>query len=171
MRYSEPCGSYHDFLNNRLLLTRKVLTQVFLVAKLKASLRSMELNSIKMSFFDTMTPHRSSIDVYLFLECTYSECKSSHVIWYSLSLYAITNKTNKNVQRPHVFLYFSKSTIGTTVGAVIGSLIVIGIIISIIVYCAKKSNRSTGVIIHPTTSAVNTIQLSQQQQQQGIIQY
>jgi hypothetical protein len=170
MRYSEPCGSYHDFLNNRLLLTRKLLTQVFLVAKLKSSLRSMELNSIKMSFLDTMTPHRSSIDVYLFIECTYSECKSSHVIWYSLSLYAITNKTNKNVQRPHVFLYFSTSTVGT-IGAVIGSLIVIGIIISIIVYCAKKSNRSTGVIIHPTTSGVNTIQLSQQQQQQGIIQY
>jgi hypothetical protein len=169
MRYSEPCGSYHDFLNNRLLLTRKVLTQVFLVAKLKSSLRSLELNSIKMSFFDTMTPHRSSIDVYLFLECTYSECKSSHVIWYSLSLYAITNKTNKNVQRPHVFLYFSAA--GTIAGAVIGSLIVIGIIISIIVYCANKSKRSTGVIIHPTTSAVNTTLWAQHHQQQGIIQY
>ena len=59
-----------------------------------------------MSFFDTRTPHRSSIDVYLFLACIYSECKSSHVIWYSLPLYAITNKTNTNVQRPHVFLYF-----------------------------------------------------------------
>jgi hypothetical protein len=131
----------------------------------------MELNIIKMSFFDTMTPHRSSIDVYLFLACIYSECKSSHVIWYSLPLYAITNKTNKNVQRPHVFLYFSKSAAGTIAGAVIGSLIVIGMIISLIVYCAKQSNRSTGVIIHPTTSAVNTTQLSQQQQQQGIIQY
>ena len=83
-------------------------------------------------------------------------------------LYAITNKTNKNVQRPHVFLYFSTSAVGTIAGAVIGSLIVIGIIVSVIVYCAKKSNRSTGVIIHPTTSAVNTMQFSQQQ---GIIQY
>jgi hypothetical protein len=154
-----------------LLLTRKVLTQVFLVVKLKSSFRSMELNSIKMSFFDTRTPHRSSIDVYLFLACIYSECKSSHVIWYSLPLYVITNKTNKNVQRPHVFLYFSTTAVGTYAGAVIGSLVVIGIIISLIVYCAKKSNRSTGVIIHPTTSGVNTIQLSQQQQQQGIIQY
>jgi hypothetical protein len=113
-----------------------------------------------------MTPHRSSIDVYLFLECTYSEWKSSHVIWYSLSLYAITNKTNKNIQRPHVFLYFSAA--GTIAGEVIGSLIVIGIIVSVIVYCAKKSNRSSGVIIYPTTSAVNTTQFSQQQ---GIIQY
>ena len=169
MRYSEPCGSYHAFLYNRLLLTRKVLTQVFLVVKLKSSLRSMELNSIKMSFFDTMTPHRSSIDVYLFLECTYSECKSSHVIWYSLPLYAITNKTNRNVQRPHVFLYFS--AVGSIVGGVIGSLVVIGIIISVIVYCAKKSNRSTGAIIYPTPSAVNTTLWAQQQQQPGIIQY
>jgi hypothetical protein len=55
----------------------------------------------------------------------------------SLSLYAITNKTNKNIQRPHVFLYFSAA--GTIAGAVIGSLIVIGIIVSVIVYCAKKS--------------------------------
>jgi len=90
-----------------------------------------------------MTPHRSSIDVYLFLECTYSECKASHVIWYSLPLYAITNKTNINVQRPHVFLYFSKSVAGTIAGAVIGSLIVIGIIVAVIVYCAKKTNTST----------------------------
>ena len=154
-----------------MLLTRKVLTQVFLVVKLKSSLRSMELNGIKISFCDTRTPQRSSIDVYLFLACIYSECKSSHVIWYSLPLYAITNKTNKNVQRPHVFLYFSKSTIGTTAGAVIGSLTVIGIIVSVIAYCAKKSNRSTGPIIYPTPSAVNTTLWAQQQQQPGIIQY
>ena len=121
-----------------------------------------------------MTPHRSSIDVYLFLACTYSECKSSHVIWYSLPLYAITNKTNKSIQRPHVFLYFSTSTSASTrsagaiAGAVIGVLTGIGIIVSVIVYCANKSNRSTGVIIHPTTSVVNTTQFSQQQ---GIIQY
>jgi len=171
MRYSKPCGSYHDFLDNRLLLTRKVLTEVFLMVKLKSSLRSMELNSIKMSFFDTRTPHRSSIDVYLFLECTYSEWKSSHVIWYSLPLYAITNKTNKNVQRPHVFLYFSESAAGTIAGAVIGSLAVISIIMSVIIYCAKKSNRSTGVVIHPTIGAVNTTLWAQQQQQPGIIQY
>ena len=112
-----------------------------------------------------MTPHRSSIDVYLFLECTYSECKSSHVIWYSLPLYAITNKTNKNVQRPHVFLYFSESVAGTIAGAVVAGLIVIGIIISLIVYCAKKSNQSTVAIIHPTQVSYL------HQQQQGIIQY
>ena len=104
MRYSEPCGSYHDFLDNRLVLIRKVPTQVFLVVKLKSSLRSMELNSINMSFFETMTHHRSSIDVYLFLECTYSECKSSQVIWYALPLYAITNKTKK-MSNDHTFFF------------------------------------------------------------------
>jgi hypothetical protein len=135
MRYSEPCGSYHDFLYNRLLLTRKVLTQVFLVVKLKLSLRSMELNSISMSF---LTPWHPT-DVYLFLECTYSECKSSHVIWYSLPLYAKTNKTNKNVQRPHVFLYFVESVAGTIARSVVGGLIDIGIIVALIVYCARKS--------------------------------
>jgi len=119
-----------------------------------------------------MTPHRSSIAVYLSLECTYSECKASPVIWYSLPLYALINKTNKHVQRPHVFLYFSESTAGSIAGAVIGSLIVIGIIVAVIVYCAKRSNRSTVTVIHPTTGGVNTTQvLSQQQQQQGIIQY
>jgi hypothetical protein len=86
-----------------------------------------------------MTPHRSSIDVYLFLECTYSKCKSSHVIWYSLPLYAKTNKTNKNVQRPHVFLYFSESVAGTIAGSVAGGLIDICIIVALIAYCAQKS--------------------------------
>ena len=80
-------------------------------------------------------------------------------------LYAITNKTNKNVQRPHVFLYFSTTAVGTYAGAVIGSLVVIGIIISLIVYCAKKSNQSTVAIIHPTQVSYL------HQQQQGIIQY
>jgi hypothetical protein len=89
-----------------------------------------------------------------------------------LSLYAITNKTNTNVQRPHVFLYFSESVAGTIAGSVVAGLIVIGIIISLIVYCAKKSNPSSVTVIHPTTSGVNTTQVSQQQQQQqGIIQY
>ena len=126
-----------------------------------------------MSFFETMTPHRSSIDVYLFLECTYSECKYIHVIWYSLPLiYAITNKTSKNVQRPHVFLYFSERVAGTIAGSVVGGLIVIGIIVALIVYCAKKSNPYSVTVIHPTTSGINTTQVLQQQQQQpGIIQY
>jgi hypothetical protein len=54
-------------------------------------------------------------------------------------LYAITNKTNKNVQRPHVFLYFSESVAGTIAGSVVGGLIDIGIIVTLIVYCARKS--------------------------------
>jgi hypothetical protein len=39
IRYSRPCGSYQDFLDRRLLLTRKLLDQGFLLVKLKSSLR------------------------------------------------------------------------------------------------------------------------------------
>jgi hypothetical protein len=46
-----------------------------------------------------------------------------------LPLYAITNKANKNVQQPHVFLYFSQGVAGTIAGAVIGGLIDIGLIV------------------------------------------
>jgi hypothetical protein len=38
-RYSRACGSYQDFLERGLLLTRKLLNQVFLLVKLKSSLR------------------------------------------------------------------------------------------------------------------------------------
>jgi hypothetical protein len=38
IRYSRACGSYHTFLNRRLLLTRKLLNQGFLLVKLKSSL-------------------------------------------------------------------------------------------------------------------------------------
>ena len=39
MRYSRACGSYQDFLDRGLLLTRKLLNQGFLLIKLKSSLR------------------------------------------------------------------------------------------------------------------------------------
>jgi hypothetical protein len=39
IRYSRACGSYQDFLDRRLLLTRKLLDQGFLLVKLKSSLR------------------------------------------------------------------------------------------------------------------------------------
>ena len=39
IRYSRACGSYHDFLDRRLLLTRKLLNKGFLLVKLKSSLR------------------------------------------------------------------------------------------------------------------------------------
>ena len=39
IRYSRACGSYQDFLDRRLLLTRKLLNQGFLLVKLKSSLR------------------------------------------------------------------------------------------------------------------------------------
>jgi hypothetical protein len=39
IRYSRACGSYQDFLDRRLLLTRKLLNQGFLLVKLKSSFR------------------------------------------------------------------------------------------------------------------------------------
>ena len=38
IRYSRGCGSYQDFLDKGLLLTRKLLNQGFLLVKLKSSL-------------------------------------------------------------------------------------------------------------------------------------
>ena len=38
IRYSRACGSYQDVLDRRLLLTRKLLDQGFLMVKLKSSL-------------------------------------------------------------------------------------------------------------------------------------
>jgi hypothetical protein len=39
IRYFRVCGSYQDFLDRGLLLTRKLLNQGFLLVKLKSSLR------------------------------------------------------------------------------------------------------------------------------------
>ena len=39
IRYSRYCGSYHNFLDRGLLLTRKLLNQGFHLVKLKSSLR------------------------------------------------------------------------------------------------------------------------------------
>ena len=39
IRYSRACGSYQDFLDRGLLLTRKLLYQGFLLVKLKSSLQ------------------------------------------------------------------------------------------------------------------------------------
>ena len=39
IRYSRACGSYHDFLDRWMLLTRKLLNQGFILVKLKSSLR------------------------------------------------------------------------------------------------------------------------------------
>jgi hypothetical protein len=41
IRYSRACGSYQDFLDRDLLLTRKLLNQGFLLVKLKSSLRNV----------------------------------------------------------------------------------------------------------------------------------
>ena len=39
IRYYRPCGSYQDFFDRGFLLTRKLLNQGFLLAKLQSSLR------------------------------------------------------------------------------------------------------------------------------------
>ena len=39
IQYFRACGSYHDFLDRRFLLTRKLLNQKLLLFKLKSSLR------------------------------------------------------------------------------------------------------------------------------------
>ena len=39
IRYSRACGSYYDFLDRGMLLTRKLLNQGFLLVKFKTSLR------------------------------------------------------------------------------------------------------------------------------------
>ena len=41
IRYSRACGSYQDFLDRGLLLTRQLLDQGFLSVKLKSSLRKL----------------------------------------------------------------------------------------------------------------------------------
>jgi hypothetical protein len=43
IRYSRACGSYQDFLDRGLLLTRKLLNQGFLLVKMKSSLRKFYL--------------------------------------------------------------------------------------------------------------------------------
>jgi hypothetical protein len=42
IRYSRACGSYQNFLDIGLLLTRKILNQGFILVKLKSSLRKFE---------------------------------------------------------------------------------------------------------------------------------
>ena len=46
-RYSRDCCSYQDFLDRGLLLTRKLLNQVFLMVKLKSLLQKTWLNVIE----------------------------------------------------------------------------------------------------------------------------
>ena len=41
IQYSRVCGSYHEFLERRLLLTRKLLNQWFQLVILKSSFRKL----------------------------------------------------------------------------------------------------------------------------------
>ena len=50
IRYCRACGSYQDFLDRGLLLTRKLLNQGFLLVKLKPSLRKFYGRHVLCSF-------------------------------------------------------------------------------------------------------------------------
>ena len=68
IRYSRACGSYQDFLDRRLLLTRKLLNQGFLLVKLKSSLRKFygrhhDLVDV-MEYLLTLPEHLSSPPVF-----------------------------------------------------------------------------------------------------------
>ena len=136
MRYSETCGSYHDFLDNRLLLTRKVLTQVFLVVKLKSSLRSMELNGINMSFLIPWHP----TDLRLMFICSLNVLiQSAHLVTLSGIPCHYAQKQIKQTKMSNNHTFFFILVSGTIAGSVVGGLIAIGIIVALIVYCARKS--------------------------------
>ena len=67
IRYSRACGSYQDFLDRGMLLTRKLLNQSFLLVKLKSSLRKFyghhhdlfDRNGISVSHITTDMFHLS----------------------------------------------------------------------------------------------------------------
>ena len=52
IQYSRACGSYQDFFDRALLLTRKLLNQWFLLVKLKSSLRKFTV--VTMSWLTAM---------------------------------------------------------------------------------------------------------------------
>jgi hypothetical protein len=52
IQYSRACGSNQNFLDKGLLLTRKLLNQVFLLAKLKSSLQKFDI--VTMAYLTEM---------------------------------------------------------------------------------------------------------------------
>ena len=92
IRYSRACGSYHEFLDRRLLLTRKSLNQGFLVVKLKSPL-SLKSFTVASTTWLTTTE-------YLCHKWprTCSVCRNCNMILSSfITYYRVCNKSNTTV--------------------------------------------------------------------------
>ena len=63
MRYCRACGSYHDFLDIWLLLTRKVLNQGFLVVMLKWSHRKFYSHHYDLVNSDRISVSQMTTDI------------------------------------------------------------------------------------------------------------
>jgi len=79
IRYSRACGSYQDFLDRGLLLTRMLLNQVFLLVKLKSLLR--KFYGLHPELVDRYGISLSQMDMFnLFLLNTYRSFLHSWLI-------------------------------------------------------------------------------------------
>ena len=63
IRYSRACGSYQDFFDRGLLLTRKLLNQGFLLVKLKSSLWKILITPL-VSSNSSYSRHHDMVDRY-----------------------------------------------------------------------------------------------------------
>ena len=66
--YSGVSGSYHDFLDRLLMLTRKLLDQWFLVFKLRSSLRNSNRRQRKCLLFLNFWTHPQFVVGFLLLK-------------------------------------------------------------------------------------------------------
>jgi hypothetical protein len=90
LRYSRACGSYQDFPDRGLLLTRKLLNHVFLLGKLKSSLRKFcDRHHVLVDRYSGVRVTRSLVVFICFVDrclyfCTFS---FGHCIVCSSSIY------------------------------------------------------------------------------------
>jgi hypothetical protein len=80
--YSRACGSYQDFLDRGLLLTRKLLNKGFLLVKLKSSLRNLYGRHIKHTYKTEDRVTRTPLKIGGELRCSGrvgSSCSSSDI--------------------------------------------------------------------------------------------
>jgi len=75
LRYSRACGSYHDFLDRGLLLTRKLQNQGFLLVKLKSSLQ--KFYGCHHDLVDRYRISVSQMATYMFHCCNHYQVLSS----------------------------------------------------------------------------------------------
>ncbi len=85
IRYSSACGSYHDFIDRELLLTRKLLNQVFQVIKLKPSVRKFYGRH-----HDLVNRYRVSVSQMICSVC-YNHCP---VLSSFMTYHRVCNKSN-----------------------------------------------------------------------------